>query len=108
MSIGGPYSSVLNQVVSLLASKGFRVVVAAGNNRAQACYYSPASATGVLSVGAFGPSWIYARFSNYGKCVSLLAPGEFIQSTISGNRTAYYSGTSMAAPLVAGIWSLHP
>lgn len=56
-------------------------------------------------------SW-RSRFSNWGKCVDLYAPGESIMSTWLDHGAFSGSGTSMAAPHVAGvatkIWSKHP
>lgn len=49
-----------------------------------------------------------ADFSNYGKCIELLAPGVGIISTTPDGHAAWSSGTSMAAPIVAGAWSLVP
>jgi subtilisin family serine protease len=63
-----------------------------------------------IEVGASGPqndSSVLATFSNYGKnCVDILAPGVQIYSTIPGNRYESYNGSSMAAPIVAGIAAL--
>lgn len=102
MSLGGPFSRIVNRIVESLMYTGCVVVVAAGNNGDDACKYSPSSAD-VISVGATGPDDKIALFSNYGTCVDILAPGDNIQSSYPTNNTSFMSGTSMAAPIVAGI-----
>lgn len=108
LSIGGAKSMALNSAIEALTRRGWPVVIAAGNERTDACLTSPASARGALVVGAFDAQPRYASFSNYGACVNIMAPGVDIQSLFPNNRYATLSGTSMAAPVVAGIWSLYP
>merc|ERR1711916_396734 len=52
LSLGGGYSSATNRAVDALVKAGLAVAVAAGNEDQDACYTSPASASGVVSVGA--------------------------------------------------------
>jgi subtilisin family serine protease len=105
MSIGGNRSSILNDAVSDLVKSGITVVVSAGNSSSDACNQSPASAPEVLTVGATTQSNSMASFSNGGSCVDILAPGQSIKAasnaSVNGIRTL--SGTSMAAPHVAGV-----
>ncbi len=103
MSLGGGASSSLDSAVASLIASGVAVVVAAGNSNTDACTTSPARATSAITVGATTINDSRASFSNYGSCLDIFAPGANITSTIPGNQTAIYSGTSMAAPHVAGL-----
>jgi subtilisin family serine protease len=105
MSMGGGVSATLDSAVESLVSKGITVVVAAGNSAADACTASPGRTPGALTVAASDVSDTFAYFSNYGPCVDLVAPGVGITSDwyTAETSTAALSGTSMAAPHVAGL-----
>lgn len=105
MSLGGGYSQTLNNAVEEAVARGFIVVVAAGNSSMDACNVSPASANGVITVGASTRNDSFADYSNYGSCVNINAPGNNIPSSWIGSSTAAatLTGTSMASPHVAGL-----
>lgn len=105
MSLGGGASSTLDAAVAKIVSGGVSVVVAAGNDNADACNYSPAREPSAITVGATSSSDARSSFSNTGTCVDLFAPGSSIKSTWSTSTTATntISGTSMASPHVAGL-----
>lgn len=105
MSLGGGKSPALDLAVNAAVKAGLHFAVAAGNDDADACNYSPAAAEGAVTVGASTLSDTRAYFSNYGKCVDIFAPGLNILSTYIGSdsATAVLSGTSMASPHVCGL-----
>ena len=104
MSLGGPTSSALDEAVENLTSRGITVVAAAGNDNVDACNNSPARTPAAITVGATTDVDARASYSNFGSCLDIFAPGTDIPSTWLGvNYYAILSGTSMAAPHVAGI-----
>jgi subtilisin family serine protease len=109
MSLGGGFSSSLNQAVENSVAAGVVYAIAAGNSTADACLYSPASAPSAITVGATDSGDGFAYFSNYGSCVDLNAPGVGITSAWIGSNSATntISGTSMATPHVAGAAALY-
>ncbi|HSP14369.1 MAG TPA: S8 family peptidase [Thermoanaerobaculia bacterium] len=108
MSLGGDASSALDSEVNSLLAAGLTTVVAAGNSNVDACSTSPARVSGALTVGASTETDQRATFSNYGTCVDLFAPGTGILSDwyTSPTAAAITSGTSAAAPFVAGVAAL--
>ena len=109
MSLGGGFSASLNAAVDGSVAAGVFYAVAAGNNSADACNFSPASAANACTVGATDINDNEASFSNFGSCVDIYGPGVSITSTwhTSTTATATISGTSMAAPHVAGVALLY-
>jgi subtilisin family serine protease len=105
MSLGGPFSQALNDAV-IAASETVKFTLAAGNSGANANNYSPASANGnnIYTVSAFSQGDNWASFSNYGNPpVDYAEPGVSIESTWKSGSYNTISGTSMAAPHLAGI-----
>ncbi len=109
MSLSGAASSALDDEVGRLIASGITTVVAAGNGNDDACRFSPARASGALTAGATTIADQRAGFSNHGNCVDVFAPGVNILSDwyTSPSATAVSSGTSSAAPFVAGVAALY-
>jgi serine protease len=116
-SCGTTYQSAINAAVA----RGTTVVVAAGNENANANTARPANCTNVVAVAAVNRQGARAYYSNYGTVVDVAAPGGDLRTvsadgvlstlntgtTTQGSETyAYYQGTSMAAPHVAGLVAL--
>lgn len=111
LSGGSPdESSVFKQVFDRAYANGLLIVAAAGNVGVSTGLGDnvdyPARYSSVIGVGAIGQNSIRARFSSTGPSVEVVAPGMDIYSTVLNNRFGYMSGTSMAAPFVAGQLAL--
>jgi aqualysin 1 len=120
MSLGGGTSQAEDDAVRKSADSGIFYSIAAMNNGANACNYSPARAgrtknadgtwnkdNGIMTVAATNSSNEEASWSNYGPCVDIWAPGVNVKSTKLGGGTTLMSGTSMAAPHVGGGGALY-
>jgi aqualysin 1 len=110
MSLGGGANDAVDAAVKKSADSGVFYAVAAGNDGANACNYSPARAgthNGVMTVAATASNDSETSWSNYGSCVDIWAPGASILSTKSGGGTTTMSGTSMASPHVGGTGALY-
>jgi subtilisin family serine protease len=103
-------SLLLDNVLGLLAAlpDGPVVVAAAGNRGPSTVKEYPAGENkpGVLAVAASTEADMLADFSTRGSWVDLAAPGEGIMSSVPDNAYSVWSGTSMAAPLAAGVAAL--
>lgn len=105
MSLGGTEDPMLDTCVERAIRAGLVVVVAAGNAGRDACDYSPARVPEVITVAATARDDRPAPFSNRGACVSIWAPGVSLSAASVSDPTGFskLSGTSMAAPVVAGV-----
>lgn len=123
LSLGGSGAcpSTTQSAINTARSLGATVVVAAGNSNANAANYTPASCSGVITVASTDRNGSRAYYSNYGSVVDVAAPGgdtpsgtaNGVLSTLNSGTTtpgadsyAFYQGTSMATPHVAGVAAL--
>ncbi|MEV0675442.1 S8 family serine peptidase [Actinosynnema sp. NPDC050436] len=108
LSLGGGADAVLDAGIRRLVADGVTTTVSAGNDGGDACQKSPARVAEAITVGATTSEDERASYSNSGTCVDLFAPGDYITSAWKGGNQASnsISGTSMAAPHVAGAAAL--
>ena len=105
MSLGGGASTSLDNAVANSIASGVTYAVAAGNSNVNASTQSPARVSSAITVGSSTSGDAKSSFSNYGSVVDIFAPGSSITSAWRTSDTAIntISGTSMAAPHVAGV-----
>ena len=123
LSLGGSGACDITSqnAINSARSRNTVVTVAAGNSNANAANFTPASCAGVITVAAINRSGGKAFYSNFGANVAVAAPGgdmrtstaNGILSTLNNGATspgadafAFYQGTSMATPHVAGVVAL--
>lgn len=134
MSLGGQATcaatDVTAQAITAAIARGTTVVVAAGNNSADASQFTPAGCPGVIAVSAVGITSRLAYYSNYGRGVTIAGPGGgilanddpasftqvdagFVWSTLNDGATTVgnpvyggMAGTSQATPHVSGVVAL--
>jgi subtilisin family serine protease len=106
MSLGGGVSQALDNAVVAAAATGVKFTLAAGNESQSATLHSPARANGpnVYTVSSFAQGDNWSSFSNFGNPpIDFAEPGSSIFSSYKNGGYATLSGTSMAAPHLAGI-----
>ena len=112
MSLGGAgsCSATYQNAINGAVGRGSTVVVAAGNSNTNVSTAVPANCQNVVAVASTTRQGGRSSFSNYGSGIDVAAPGSDIASTLNSGTTtpstenyAIYSGTSMAAPHVAGV-----
>jgi subtilisin family serine protease len=107
LSLGGPTeSAAISAAVDYAVAQGVVVVAAAGNTGLGGAATWPAADPNVMAVASFDRSESISWFSTSGSYVDLAAPGSAILSTTAEGTWGHRSGTSMAAPHIAGVISL--
>lgn len=107
MSVGGPKSFSIDRAIEWAFQEGLLVISAAGNQSMNSCDFSPSGSKATVNVGSYDENDKIAKFSNWGRCVDVFAPGTNVTGAASiyasAKVYAISSGTSMSAPIVTGI-----
>ncbi|KAL7749152.1 hypothetical protein RI367_005557 [Sorochytrium milnesiophthora] len=112
-----PSPEYVEQFRRIMLNSGCNIIAAAGNGiqssinnginvPVDACRTYPSANEEVISVGSLDQQLRMAPDSNFGTCINILAPGAGIRSWGANGMMIQLSGTSMAAPHVAGIAAL--
>jgi serine protease len=97
---GAGYSITEQNIIDNAYNNGILILAAAGNEGSSELQY-PAAYNHVMAVASLDTDDVVSSFSSFGSFVDISAPGRSINSSIPYNNYAYFSGTSMATPLVA-------
>ncbi|KAM7199491.1 serine protease [Naviculisporaceae sp. PSN 640] len=103
LSIGGSFSTAVNNAAKALVQSGVFLAVAAGNSNANVAGFSPASEPLACTVGASTVSDTVSSASNYGALLDIYAPGQNILTTWINGGTNTLSGTSLATAHITGL-----
>ncbi len=102
ISMGTPVDNpLIAEAVAYANDHQVLIVASSGNSEGVDATY-PAAYPSVISVGAVDARGEHLEFSNYGKYLSLTAPGYSLTAAWPGNRHTRLSGTSASAPIVTG------
>jgi len=102
-----PANTTLETSLRNMIRSGVFLATSAGNTGANSCHLLPRKIETALVTAASTRTDARASYSSTGSCVDVYAPGSAIVSTLPGNTTGSYNGTSMATPHVAGVAALY-